>query len=120
MSGRLSRLLPALALLLGARGLPGAAQAQMQTVTLSASPNPVVEGESLTVTATLSAPVPNWTSNNLGYQYLTASVRRFNPRTRLFIAAGERSGSVEITTHDGANRGPVGTFSINIHRILNP
>ena len=106
---RLPRLLPALELLFVALFLFTAVPAQAQTtlvrsldvlpaVSLSASPNPVDEGSSVTVTATLSAAVSYGLTLQLSVRPHTAEIEDYGSLASVTIAPGSTSGTDTLTT----------------------
>ena len=98
---RFSLLLSVLALPLGALSLfaPTPAQAQ-RTVSLSASPNPVAEGNYVTVTATLSSALAGDVAIRVTSTNGTAEDDDYNKITSIRITAGETTGSKRIFTLD--------------------
>ncbi len=75
--------------------------AQAVTVTLSASPNPVTEGGTVTVTATLSAPLTSTVNIPITLVDTSAEPNDHGPLTSITIPAGATKSSQGITTnHD--------------------
>ena len=68
------------------------------TVSLSATPNPVTEGNSVTVTATLSAALSNDETIPLTLTAGTAEAGDYGPLAGIRISSGETSGTGTITT----------------------
>ena len=69
------------------------------TVTLSASPNPVPEGQSVTISATLSSPAPRAMTFPVTVTRGTAEAQDLGTLpTRVRIAGGRTSGAVRIAT----------------------
>lgn len=74
-------------------------------VSLPASPNPVVEGEAATVTATLSRVMASDVTIPLALTACTAEARDYEPLASITIVANEpnRSGEIAILQDDGAD-----------------
>ncbi len=68
-------------------------------VTLSASPNPVTEGETITVTATLSEALATDVTIPLAITAGTAEAGDYGPLASIAIAANETSGTGDIATN---------------------
>ncbi len=68
-------------------------------VTLSASPNPVTEGETITVTATLSEALATDVTIPLALTAGTAEAGDYGPLASIAIAANETSGTGDIATN---------------------
>ena len=67
-------------------------------VTLSASPNPVTEGSSVTVTATLSEPLSDPVTIPLEFTAVTAEPGDYDPLASIEIPANSRSGTGAVAT----------------------
>ena len=70
------------------------------TVSLSATPLEVVEGGSVTVTATLSSVLPTSVSIGLTEDHITTEPADFDPISSITIPGGELVGTAILTTND--------------------
>ena len=92
---------------------PGTAIPSLPTVSLSATPNPVDEGSSVTVTARLSRPLANDLTVPLIVVSETAEPGDYGPLADIRIAAGSSSGTGTITTADDADTANE-TFTVSL------
>ena len=94
----------------------GTTPAAALSVTLTASPNPVVAGQTVTLRATLSAPAPGWVYVSLSFQRGTASASRYSGASGISIGLGSTSGTATVSTFAGGT-GSVGTFTASLGTI---
>ena len=71
-----------------------------RTVTLSASPNPVVEGGAVTITATLSEALPDLVTIDLTDTHNTTEPADYDPLSNITIPGGQLTGSGDLVTND--------------------
>ncbi len=89
----------------------------LPTVTLSAKPNPVVEGYTTTLTATLSRPAAKEVVIELVYEDMTTEPGDYSTPPSLTIKAGESSGSRILEILDDSIVEPDESFRV---RLLKP
>ena len=75
----------------------------LPSVSLSASPNPVAEGSAVTVTATLSASLPQATTIPLTLTAGTAESADYGTLASIAVAANATSGTGQIATNEDAD-----------------
>ncbi len=83
-------------------------------VTLGADPNPVIEGASATVTATLDRIITPAKAVTIPIQFGTANTADFVPVSSITIEAGKKSGSVSVMTVQDSEYEPNEGFRVEI------